>query len=306
MCSVWLATALVCMGKPVRIRRPSLAREVRQVLSFGANVMTGRLGWYLYSNADMVIVGRLLGPTQLGFYALAWQLASIPLTRVAGAITEVLFPVLSSVKDDDAELGRYFSGLIEVLALFMLPVTIGMALVSTDLFEGILGSKWSASAVPFAILAMASSSRLFSAVVQQFLLAKGDARFPARLTVLATVIMPAIIYVVAPHGIAAVAMTWLIVHPALVLVPLLLRAGRATNTSLAALAAPALPAVLAVAFMAAIVLTASNLLPLPRSLESLAVLSAAGATSYGGWLALVHRRRLAQLAGLISQVRAAR
>src|SRR2546425_12569666 len=50
-------------------RRDSLAHA----MTFSRHILVGRLAWYVYSNADFLVAGRLLGTAALGLYEVGWR-----------------------------------------------------------------------------------------------------------------------------------------------------------------------------------------------------------------------------------------
>ncbi len=65
--------------------RPRLSRpgkESWELLRFGMHLSFSSLLWFIYSNSDFAIVGKLAGGTALGYYALAFQLISLPVQKL--------------------------------------------------------------------------------------------------------------------------------------------------------------------------------------------------------------------------------
>lgn len=86
---VWgslVATATYSGGyfllSPWRPRGRYGVREAVELVLFGLHVITSRVFWYLYSNADRAIVGRVLGAASLGIYGMAFSLATLPSSQI--------------------------------------------------------------------------------------------------------------------------------------------------------------------------------------------------------------------------------
>src|SRR5262249_22609540 len=113
--AVWVADPHVTLGIPSW-------RAARDLARFSASVCGGRFVGALSSNADFVLVGRLLGGSALGFYSMAWDLLHfIPdrLYKVAGRVT---LPAFCRLQDDDEKLARAYLGLFNYLARIVLPI----------------------------------------------------------------------------------------------------------------------------------------------------------------------------------------
>src|SRR5689334_14541320 len=78
-------TAGLVIATRQRFARPILA-QVREPLTFGWHVIATRFAWYVYSNADFAIVGRVLGKTALGAYSFGATLASIPVEKITSLV----------------------------------------------------------------------------------------------------------------------------------------------------------------------------------------------------------------------------
>ncbi len=84
------ATAILLGVAPEgRLRWP--AQVLRHALSYGARIQVANIAWFLHYRADMFLIGYLVGPAALGFYATAVGLAE-KLYLAPSAIGTVLFP----------------------------------------------------------------------------------------------------------------------------------------------------------------------------------------------------------------------
>jgi PST family polysaccharide transporter len=52
--------------------------SLKPALTLSRDLLVMRICWYIYSNSDFVVAGRLLGQTPLGAYRLAWSISNIP------------------------------------------------------------------------------------------------------------------------------------------------------------------------------------------------------------------------------------
>jgi lipopolysaccharide exporter len=91
--------AVACQGLAVsRWYWPSLARsQLHGVLAFGLPLAGANLVNYTLLNADYSFVGHQLGPTLLGIYVLAFNLASWSMSMLTATINGVAMPAFSRV-----------------------------------------------------------------------------------------------------------------------------------------------------------------------------------------------------------------
>ncbi|MDZ7344622.1 MAG: oligosaccharide flippase family protein, partial [candidate division KSB1 bacterium] len=96
-----------------RFRRGDLAGY----LGFGLNQLGERTLNAFGMNVDYLLVGRVWGPTTLGLYTVAFELASAPTRFLNPVFTRVAFPLFARMQSDKAALARGFVELTRLLAL---------------------------------------------------------------------------------------------------------------------------------------------------------------------------------------------
>jgi O-antigen/teichoic acid export membrane protein len=143
---------LIAAPRPPRAR-PTLA-AIRDLRRFAAAVWSGSLINLLSSNADFLLIGRLLGASALGFYMLAWDLLRfVPdrLYKVAGRVT---FPAFCLLQDDDREMAAAYRSFFEYIAKIVLPVAACAAVAAPELIGTVYGARWLPAAQPLRLLSV--------------------------------------------------------------------------------------------------------------------------------------------------------
>ncbi len=144
--ALWIAEPRAPVGMP----RLEGARDLGR---FATTVSGGRLVYLLSSNADYLLVGRLLGTAALGFYSIAWDLLRfVPdrLHRVAGRVT---LPAFCRFQDDDRELARAYRDFFGYAARIVLPLVACVVIAAPELVGAIYGPQWRPAAEPLRLLA---------------------------------------------------------------------------------------------------------------------------------------------------------
>jgi teichuronic acid exporter len=241
------AVAITRRFARIKPLRPTM-RTLRPTLSYARHIAVGALSWYLYSNADFAVVGRVVGLTALGYYQFAWNVAALPGEKLANVLQAVVGPFFGSIGDDKVSLRHYFLVLSELLVAIMLPVLVGFALVTPIAIPLIFGARWSASVPVMQILVVCAAINSISMLSQHVLGSTGQAKLATRLNLTALFVLPVCFYIAARvSGTMAVASVWLFAQPVLMGVPLL-RLKSTINLSvteyLRSLRAPVLSAVL--------------------------------------------------------------
>jgi O-antigen/teichoic acid export membrane protein len=204
--------------------------SLKSVLTFSSHVIASRLSWYVYSNADFLVAGRVLGQTLLGHYSFSWSLAAVPVEKVTALVGRVTPAFLSAVQSDQAALRRYLLVLTQGLALVTFPATFGLALVADEFVMLALGEKWEPVIIPLRLLAFYASFRAITPLLAQVLFVSGESRFGMWNGIVAAVLLPIGFYVGSSWGSTGIAATWLLLHP-LVTLPLYWRVFRTIDLS---------------------------------------------------------------------------
>lgn len=148
--------AIVLLPVAARVMRPSLGfswRAFRELFGYGAGIMGMNLLNQLSVNADVVLVGRILGSVSLGFYSVAVQLASYLPTRLSAMLDTVTFPAFARVQDDAQRLRAAYLRLLGYTALVIAPVMVALAVAAPDVVRVVYGNRWSPAIVLLQVLA---------------------------------------------------------------------------------------------------------------------------------------------------------
>ena len=287
-----IATVLVLSWAPLRPAWPRWA-ELRTTLSFSADIITARLAWWGYTNADFVVAGRMLGVVPLGAYTCAWTTASAPMEKIVSVFARVLPPLFSVVTHDSSLARRYLLGITEVLMLLVAPASIGLALVADDFVSVLLGPQWAGAVTPLRILCLFAAIHAPGTLYPHILNATGRSRFSLRIHLVALVVLP-IAFVAAGRtwGVNGIAAVWIFIYP-IVLGLFLAETLKAVECSFSEYAASFRPAVSGIAVMVPAVIIASGFLdPDVSAPVRLAFGIATGGAFYvGAVLALNGQRR---------------
>jgi len=123
----------------------------RQLFAFGSKILAASFLHTLYSNISPIIVGRKYSPAMLGFYTRADGLVALPGNVFQSTLGRVIFPVLSSIQDDDVRLKAAYNKYLRVITSVVAPSMLMLAAVSEPLVLTLIGEKW-LPCVPFLML----------------------------------------------------------------------------------------------------------------------------------------------------------
>jgi O-antigen/teichoic acid export membrane protein len=272
-------------------------RAAYGIVAYGLHVTTTRIFWYLYSNADKVIIGKVLGDRALGIYDMALSLATLPTSQITTLATNVASPLFSRLQADLPQLRAFILHITRGVAYVTYPALIGMLVCSRELVAVLLGEKWIGMLVPFGALCVMGLIRSVDPLLSQVLIATGHARKLSGYTLMCGVAMTiAVVGGALADGLRGVSLVWMVVYP-LLSIRLLQLVGQVTGLKMAAYYATLLPVLTASAAMAAIVLAMRELL-LVATLPPIAMLVtevATGALAYILWIVHFDKRGLAEI-----------
>jgi O-antigen/teichoic acid export membrane protein len=299
-----VATIVLLTLRRQRFARPRV-RALKSTLSFSSQLLLGQLAWYGYTNADFLIAGRVLGKTALGEYTLAWTMSSTPAEKIMAVFSRVIPSMFAAVKHDAMALRRYVLLFTEGFANLIIPAAVGLALVAPDFVILAFGAKWSAAILPLRLLCCHLPIHLLAVVLFSALHAKGDAKYPMRVSLAALVVLPPAFYLSGTRwGTAGIATVWLVIYP-LILLPLYSRALRTLGIRVTEYLAHLRPTLESTAVMTVVVLTTRALVPASWPLGAVFTIQVIlGAAAYVAAGLVVQRRRLQVLAEFYRAVRA--
>ncbi|MFQ5694978.1 MAG: lipopolysaccharide biosynthesis protein [Terriglobia bacterium] len=289
---------------PWRPRLRLYGGDGRSLLRFGGGVTLSSFLWYIYSNADLFLIGRVLGSGALGLYTMTWTLAKMPWSQVWIALNPMVLPLFSRSRDERGGMARPLILLNHRLALLTFPTLVGLMVVAGDVVPLFLGPRWSGIVGPLRWLCLFGLVRTATLLLSPALLAAGRVARDVLFNGVCVAVLPIAFLVASRWGVAAVAAVWALIYPllaAMVLLPPALRAsGTTPGRYLSAFARPAA----ATAIMAAAVLGIDRVSGLTGWLSLLQSIST-GILAYGITIRLLEGPGLLRhLRGLISGARA--
>jgi teichuronic acid exporter len=184
--------------------------RVRLLIQFGYKVAVARLFWYFSSNMDLLIAGKVLSRTQIGYYAVAVQFALIPLDKIVSTVAQVAFPAFSKVQGDAALLRRYYLKIANLVSFVIFPICWGIFLVAESAVPLLLSDKWRPIVLPLQILSMVTSLRALHILNAPLETALGRPGVTICNFAIITVILSASFIIGAGYDLEGLAYAWLV------------------------------------------------------------------------------------------------
>ena len=261
---------------PFRPRFTVDRTAVPTLLSFGLAVVAVQAVSVVSTNADYLAIGRVLGPEDLGQYTMAYRLPELLIDNVYWIFSSIALPLYSRARAEGTAESFKDSMLraLTLLTFFGFPMGTALALVARDAVPVLFSEQWLPAVVPMVLLALAAGVNAIGYASGDIFPALGRPGLLLRLDIVFATVEIAAFFLIASHGITAVAWVHLlsgVVYMACRMVV----ANRLVGSSLAECGRAMLPAVWVSLGTAA--LAAPVLVLMEPGVASLAAVIAAGA-----------------------------
>jgi O-antigen/teichoic acid export membrane protein len=260
------------------------------IAGFGGVMTATQLFWFVQSQADVMIAGRVLDAHALGVYTTGLFLAQLLAAKFVPPINEVAYAAYSRQQATGPE---PLLATIRLVMLVGLPAYAGMAVVAPVLVPVLLGEKWIEIVPLLPILAMAMAMLTLQILFAPATNARGHPGIALRVTMLGAVVMPCAFLAGSRWGVTGFAWGWVGGMAVLTgaTIALSRRVLELPLTGLARAVAPPLAAALGMATGVRLMLPA---LPAPAPLVTLTLAVMLGVALYLALLRLIAPERLAE------------
>ncbi len=279
-------------------------RGAGYIARFGGLVLLSQAFWFVQTQADIFILGRLYSAAELGVYSTALFLTQVFLTKMVPPLNEVAFSAYSRITDGEGgALSSAFLRSVQMIMMVGLPIFAGFAVTAEPLVLTVLGEKWAAT-IPFVILlaiAMPMKTMLTLFVPASNAIDRAD--LPVRNALAGAIIMPCAFLFALQWGVIGVGYAWIAGY--LLVLSLAARwTLPALGVAFADVARVVWPALVAALLMAGAVKAIDAGLPAMAQWARLAALVMAGTVAYCAALFLLARKATLEVFHLVVKLKA--
>ena len=274
------------------------------MLRYGTAMVVVQACWFVQSQSDVFIGGRLLDAHRLGLYTTALFLTQILAAKFVPPLNEVAFAAYSRLQSQPDAIRQAFLKSVRLIMLAALPFYFGLAVTARPLVSTVLGAQWAGVAALVPMLAAAMAMMTLQILFAPATNALGRPGMAVRTGLVGAAMLPIAFLIGIGWGTEGLAWAWL--GGMIVLLAATVELSRpvlgVTRRALAAAVAPGLGAS---AIMAALVLGLDAALPAMGAGSRLAWLVPAGIAAYAGLLIAFARDAVEEVVALIRPRRAA-
>jgi PST family polysaccharide transporter len=204
--------------------RPTLTvsrSELRELVTFGSRIVGAYSIAFLTRRMDDIVVGLVLGPAILGYFAVATR-GMLLVTEVAlRAAQKTALPVFSRLQGQPDRLRAAYYESIELASALASPIFVGMSAVAIELCPTLFGARWTPSVDAMRVLGFAGAAIAVSAFTLPALVAAGRPAWLFYLSLIEAALSVVTSVVAARWGLTAIAVGYVLRSYLLVPVALL-------------------------------------------------------------------------------------
>lgn len=155
---------------------PSRDQGTKSMMNYGGYFAAYGIVNYFARNLDNVLIGRVWGAEQLGYYSRAYFLMTLPSMLATGSLLAVMVPSLTALSHDRERMAQAYRKAVAMVGAIGFPLAIGLAVTAPEAVRLIYGQKW-APVVPLLFwLSIAGVSQPVYSTMGWLYLASGRSR----------------------------------------------------------------------------------------------------------------------------------
>ena len=185
--------------------------EVKPLIRFSQFVFVDQLLRQFFNRINILFIGKVFSPLTLGFYSRAESLNSLVSTYTSNSLRKVIFPVLSSVQDDNERFERIFFKAIAISVGLAATIAGCLYLSSETIIIGLLGEKWRGTISLFKILVFSTIVAPPIGLISKAILSKGYAKVKFKMGLIQRILLLIPLPLGLWYGIEAFAITVIMV-----------------------------------------------------------------------------------------------
>jgi O-antigen/teichoic acid export membrane protein len=210
---VLLIAVLLRRSLPISERAPRFdLSNIRRIWRFAAGMGGITLTGLVLTQADKLLVSKLLSLRVFGYYALAWSVAS-SLLIIAACVFNVTFPRMSAMvaAGDENGIKQYYHRSSQLMAVVIVPVAAVLSLFSFEILRLWTGNSETAAVTApiLSLLVVGSALNALMSLPYALQLAYGWTSIALRIAIfLSIVFVPAVWFMTTSYGAVGAASVW--------------------------------------------------------------------------------------------------
>ncbi|MDO9127583.1 MAG: MOP flippase family protein [Parvibaculum sp.] len=177
----------------------------KKLFSFGGFLMLAGLLDVAYTRIYTLLIGKLYGVRDLGFYSRADNTKQIPVDILSHTLASATFPIFAAAAHDKEKVRRGLQLSVRGAMLINIPVMLGLLATSTHVVTVLFGEKWLPSVPLLQILCLVGLLWPLHVLNLNVLKALGHSRLFFNLEIIKKIIGIAMLLAAIPYGMLGIA-----------------------------------------------------------------------------------------------------
>ncbi|RKF14390.1 lipopolysaccharide biosynthesis protein [Alginatibacterium sediminis] len=207
------SSLLITFVNPAFYRPRFEYQRIKTMMTFGGKLSLLSIMVYLYLHADIAIAGLLLNVDEVGIYAVAVLLATMPQSKIMPVLRQVALPAYSNIQDDKELIAHYMRQSQRISFWISVPIFWGLAATVDNIVPLLVGEKWDSVIVPAQLILLVMPLRFSQELFSPAIKAQQKVRhLMINISILALLLV-SFIFLLYPLGPIGLAMAWLFSFP---------------------------------------------------------------------------------------------
>ena len=116
--------------------------SLNEILPYSYRILMSSLLNNLFQNMKSLIIGRVYDQTTLGYYSKGFQIPTLLMTNIDGAISSVSFPLFSRYQDNLSEFLLIYRRSLKMSIFLVFPMMFGLTIIAETITIILLTEKW--------------------------------------------------------------------------------------------------------------------------------------------------------------------
>jgi lipopolysaccharide exporter len=147
--------------------------KTKELYQFGRWITVANMLVFLVTECDNIVVGKLFGAIQLGFYRLASTIGNLPTTEITHVVSQVTLPAYSKLQDEREKIKEMFFRTLHFTTIVSFMISSLITALIYQFTSIFLGEKWLPIVMIAHVIVIAGLVRSIQAVTGPVFIALG-------------------------------------------------------------------------------------------------------------------------------------
>ena len=168
-----ISLIIIWVISPWKPRFVFSCKSFKEFFSFGFKLCLSGCVWQVYTQIVNFVIGKFYSPAQLALYERANHLVRLPENMLFQPISGIMYPILSTIQDDEERLNRVYRKYLRLCLMPMMWIMFTLVASAESIIHLLYGVTWMDSTPYLQILCVGYSLVPLVLVNHSYILVKG-------------------------------------------------------------------------------------------------------------------------------------